>query len=142
MKSLIMRSESISFTIFKGGLIYSNRKRASISLPPPTISSLDVYTICPDWQMKITSDLSEAPEERFFGCRGFSAEYFLGPEDIEDDAEFEEVDSISYYLSPLHYMQIFISLVQVLEHFQRWRAIETFFNLLQIVLFLVLLLLT
>lgn len=76
---------------------------------------------------------------------------FLGPEDIEEledessgDSEFEEVDSFSY-LSTLFmdYMQIFMSLVVLLERFQNWaRAFETFFNLLQIVLFLLLLLFT
>ena len=65
-----------------------------------------------------------------------------------EEVEGDEMDSASYSStlpsdeSPVDYMPIFMSLVQVLEHFQRWRAIESFFNLLQIVLFLVLLLLT
>ena len=101
--------------------------------------------------MKFTPDLSREPMEEFFSRHGFSAVGFLGPEDIEEledessgDSEFEEVDSFSY-LSTLFmdYMQIFMSLVVLLEHFQNWaRAFETFFNLLQIVLFLVLLLFT
>ena len=95
--------------------------------------------------MQITEDFSEAPMERFFGRRGFSAVdlYFPGPEDIEE-VEGDEMDSASYSStlpsdeSPVDYMPIFVSLVVLLEHFQRWRAIETFFNLLQIGLFLVL----
>ena len=85
--------------------------------------------------------------ERFFGRRGFSAVNFYFP-DPEDFVEGDEMDSASYSStlpsdeSPVDYMPIFMSLVQVLEQFQRWRAIESFFNLLQIVLFLVLLLLT
>ena len=99
--------------------------------------------------MKITEEFSREPMERFFDRRGFSAVgfYFPDPEDFEE-VEGDEMDSASYSStlpsdeSPVDYMPIFVSLVVLLEHFQRWRAIETFFNLLQIVLFLVLLLLT
>lgn len=96
------------------GLTCSDRKGASLSFPAPLFqrrstfprrsTSSQYLSIIPDWKEKITSDLSEAPELRLFGHCGFSAEYFLGPEDIEElegnessgDSEFEEVDSTSY----------------------------------------------
>lgn len=102
MRKRIMRSKFASFALLIGGLICSNRKRASLSLSPLVLrnggaSSSQDDSIILDWKMKITSDLLEAPEERFFGRHGFSAVGFLGPESIEEVVEGNESSGDSVF---------------------------------------------